>query len=67
MVLARPVALLPAGLHALLARREAWLAARERAAVAAALSEAPPELRAELVRRLGRAQNVRRDGARPGR
>lgn len=43
----------PAGLRALLGRREAAAAARERAAVEAALAEAGPELRAELLRRLG--------------
>ena len=45
----------PAGLRALLARREAALVEGELAAVEAALADAGPELRADLLRLLGRS------------
>ncbi len=60
---ARAVLPLEAGaLRDLLARREQLLVAEERAAVAAALAEAPPELRAELERRLGRERDAGAQG-----
>lgn len=46
-----------------LKRRERRLVLEERAAVAAALSGAPPELRARLEQLLARAPDVTRDGS----
>jgi len=48
------VSLSTAELLVLLASRDARLTAQEQAVVRAALAGAPPELRAELERRLGR-------------